>query len=78
MVLTRQRQPLTARGPLRATLFLLMLSIVASAMVVLPSFNIGVTSTGSHFTGAYILVRRIVYAGVDQHTLAAAKMSLTD
>lgn len=44
---------LTASGPLRATLFLSMLSIVSSGITVLPSFSRGVTSTGSHLIGVY-------------------------
>jgi hypothetical protein len=46
------RKP-TARGPLRATLFLWMLSMVSAGMVCLPSTSTGVTSTGSQETGAY-------------------------
>jgi hypothetical protein len=42
---------LTARGPFRAILFFLMLSIAASGIAVLPSFRIGVTSQGSHLMG---------------------------
>ena len=44
---------LTASGPFSATLFLLMLSIVSGRMEVFPSTSCGVTSTGSHFTGAF-------------------------
>lgn len=42
---------LTARGPLRATLFLRMLSMAASGIAVLPSLMMGVTSTGSQAMG---------------------------
>lgn len=52
----------TARGPFNATRFLFTLSIASSGMTVLPFFNCGVTSTGSHSIG----------------TFAAVKMSLTD
>lgn len=44
---------LTARGPFRAILFFLMLSIAASGIAVLPSFRIGVTSQGSQVIGVY-------------------------
>lgn len=48
--------PLTARGPLRATLFLSMLLMADSGMVVLPSLSTGVTSTGSQVMGVYASV----------------------
>jgi hypothetical protein len=46
---------------------------------VLPSFNCGVTSTGSHFTGAFNGCQ-IAYTpmGLLVNTLAAAKISFTD
>lgn len=46
------REALTARGPFRAILFFLMLSIASSGIAVLPSLMIGVTSMGSQETGA--------------------------
>jgi hypothetical protein len=36
-----------------------MLSIVSDGMVVLPPFNWGVTSTGSHLIGAYAFRQQI-------------------
>ena len=50
----REAAQLTARGPLRATLFLLMFSMAASGMAVLPSLRIGVTSTDSQVMGVWI------------------------
>lgn len=69
---------LTASGPFRATLFRLILSMVSSLIEVLPSFSWGVTSTGSHLTGAFdpLVDARII--GFHGSTLAAAKISLTD
>lgn len=52
MLLQLHRAIHTANGPLRATLFLSMLSMVSGAMTVLPSISLGVTSTGSHLIGA--------------------------
>ncbi len=49
----------TARGPLRAILFFLMLSIAASGIAVLPSLRIGSTLMGSQAMG--------VCFGVCQH-----------
>ena len=43
---------LTARGPFKAIKFFLTLSIASSGITVRPSFNCGVTSTGSHSIGA--------------------------
>jgi len=47
-----KKENLTASGPFRATKFFRTLSIAASGMTVLPSFNCGVTSTDSHSIGA--------------------------
>lgn len=49
----------TARGPLRATLFLSIDSTVSGAIEVLPSINLGVTSTGSHLIGAYFIINML-------------------
>ena len=59
-----------------------MLSIAASGMAVLPSFRIGVTSAGSHETGALENISLATQAARAQDwprhlTLAASKMSLT-
>lgn len=40
-----------ARGPLRATVLVLMLLMASSGMTVFPSFKMGVTSTSSHEIG---------------------------
>jgi hypothetical protein len=73
--------PLTARGPFRAILFFLMLSIAASGIAVLPSFRIGVTSQGSQVIGVYDMSdarrRSSWFSEACLLTLAAAKMSLT-
>ena len=71
---------LTASGPLRATLFLSMLSIVSSGITVLPSFSRGVTSTGSHLIGVYKAMSVSFRGEINSanHTLAALKMSFTD
>lgn len=51
---TKEREPRhTASGPLRATKLRFTLLIASSGIVVLPSFRIGVTSTGSHLMGTY-------------------------
>lgn len=50
----------TARGPLRAILFLLMFSMAASGMAVLPSLMMGVTSMGSQAIGVYVSLLAIV------------------
>jgi hypothetical protein len=54
-----KRWLLTARGPLRAILFFLILSMAASGMAVLPSLRMGVTSQDSQAIGvcsnAYML-----------------------
>lgn len=41
----------TARGPLRAILFFSMFTMASSGIAVLPSFRMGVTSTGSQAMG---------------------------
>jgi len=74
------RPPLTARGPFRAILFFLMLSIAASGIAVLPSLRIGVTSQGSQAMGVYHKSAIGSYGkGFVELllALAAAKMSFT-
>ena len=44
----------TASGPLRATKLFFTLWMASSGMTVLPSFNWGVTSAGSHLMGTYM------------------------
>lgn len=69
---------LTANGPFNATLFLSMLSMVSGAMTVFPSTNLGVTSTGSHLIGAYIISVPVLLRYGFVRTFAASKISLTD
>ena len=68
----------TAKGPLSATKFFLTLSIAPSGITVLPPFSWGVTSTGSHFIGAYLLSLVAAAQAIELRTLAAAKISFTD
>lgn len=82
---TKEREPRhTASGPLRATKLRSTLLIASSGIVVLPSFRIGVTSTGSHLMGTYFQfssvfdVRVILGFLGSFFTFAAEKISLTD
>lgn len=57
--------------------------MASSGMAVLPSFRMGVTSTGSHLMGAYevdlVSCWRVLRRVCDDFfTLAASKISLTD
>lgn len=58
----------TARGPFRAILFLLMFSIAASGIAVLPSLMMGVTSTDSQVIGVcdwlLVVVSQCITGGV--------------
>jgi len=50
----------TARGPLRAILFFLMLSMAASGIAVLPSLRMGSTLMGSQAMGVCCAVCQLI------------------